>query len=120
MNFLRHLSKHDIYHSAIKMLTGMLQWDDLEGLPAWASWSSGEVHLPQSFCNLGSFKLALADLGGVASTITAMSPTLVLAFGLALKTAYNYNLPMMGKRTNVNTMPADAEDQILKILTWLM
>ena len=67
------------------MVKGHLRFDDVEGLPDWASWSSGAQYLPEPFYKSGGLELAITNIESVASEIDKMDPTLVLAFGLALQ-----------------------------------
>jgi hypothetical protein len=85
IKFLKGLSTHEQYKTACKTLKGRFNLDDIEGLPAWASWSFGGSNLPESFYEMGRLELAVADIGTVASSANAMEHTLVLAFGLALR-----------------------------------
>ena len=67
------------------MLKGHMKFEDIDQLPAWASWSSGASYLPASFYSLGGFELAITDIGTFASSAVDIPATLVLAFGLALR-----------------------------------
>jgi len=82
---LKGLSNHRHYKAAFKILKGRFLLDDIEGLPIWASWSSGDSNLPQSFYEVGGLELAVTDIGAVASRAESVEHTLVLAFGLALR-----------------------------------
>lgn len=95
--------------------------DDIEGLPVWASWSFGHSDLPKSFYEVGRLELAIADIGTVASSVSAMEHTLVLAFGLALRALASaresYDLPVEHpEMARAMGMIDDAEGRILSII----
>lgn len=109
--FLKGLLTHDDYKVACQMLKGSLSFNDINGLPVWASWSSGDANLPNSFFDGGGLELAITDIRTVTSSVNAMEPVVVLAFGLAscgLATAHESNL-----RSDI---PMDAEGRILQIV----
>lgn len=85
LSFLKGLSTDDRYKKAIGMLKGRMKFEDIDQLPAWASWSSGASYLPASFYSLGGFELAITDICTFTSSAVDMPATLVLAFGLALR-----------------------------------
>jgi hypothetical protein len=124
VSFLKGLSNHEQYQAACKMLKGSLSFDTINGLPVWASWSFGAPDLPQSFYEIGGLELAIADIGTVASSIDTIKPTLLLAFGLALRglsTGREINavtaLPMdRSEEVNANGLADDAEGRILGII----
>lgn len=102
-----------------------LRFDDINGLPEWASWSSGEEHLPDSFYDArGGIELAITDIGTVGSSVDTMEPTLVLAVGLALRgiaiSRENNDaadLPVDSSvRLEANALANDAEDRLLNIV----
>ena len=115
--FLKQLSSNEDYKVACKMLKGSLSFQDIDGLPDWASWSSGDRHLPDSlFEEEDSLELAITDIGAVASSVDHMEATLVLALGLvlrALNTAREANAVFsMPSDTKI----ADTEGQIVQTI----
>lgn len=83
--FLKSLSDDEQYRTLVRKLKGSLKFDDLPKLPAWSAWSYSQRFLPASFYTEGGFEIAITDIGSVASDTDAISPTLVLAFGLVLR-----------------------------------
>jgi hypothetical protein len=79
------LSSNEDYKVACKMLKRSLSFQDIDGLPDWASWSSGDRHLPDSLFEEEDLELAITDIGAVASSVDHMEATLVLALGLVLR-----------------------------------
>lgn len=114
---MKQLSSNEDYKVACKMLKGSLSFQDIDGLPDWASWSSGDRHLPDSlFEEEDSLELAITDIGAVASSVDHMEATLVLALGLvlrALNTAREANAVFsMPSDTKI----ADAEGRIVQTI----
>jgi hypothetical protein len=90
------------------MVRGRLNFNDIDGLPAWASWSSGEEYLPDSFYNdRGGIELAIADIGGVSSSVDSMEATLVLALGLALQ-----GIDTLRENNAASDLPADSDERL--------
>jgi len=83
--FLKSLSSKGSYEFLLKKLKGSLNFKDIDGLPAWASWSFSQWFLPESFYSIAGFELAVTDIGAVATSAKSLSPTLILAIGLVLR-----------------------------------
>ena len=124
LSFLKGLSTHDDYKAAFRMLKGSLTFDDIDGLPAWASWSSGSADLPAFFFDRRGLELAIANIATVASSIDAMEPTIILAFGLVLRgisTAREINANSdvsadAPERLRVHAINDDAEGRLLQTI----
>lgn len=124
LSFLKGLSTHDNYKAAFRMLKGSLSFDDIDGLPVWASWSSGSAELPASFFDRRGLELAVASIATVASSIDAMEPVIVLACGLVLRgisTAREINgrsdVPADApERLRMNAINDGAEARLLQII----
>lgn len=83
--FLSGLSDDKRYEAAFKMLKGRLKFEDVDGLPGWASWSFGDLYLPATFYSVDGLDLVGTAIENVASSLDSIPPGLVLAFGLALR-----------------------------------
>ena len=105
---------------ACKMLRGSLSFQDIDGLPDWASWSSGDSNLPESFFEDDRLELAITDIGTVASSIDRMEATLVLALGLALQALNTAQEANAVFGIPLNPKIADAEGQIVQTIQLTM
>lgn len=54
-------------------------------MPTWASWKYGEEYLPPSFHTLAGFTKDMDTISMVGIGANALSPGLLLAYGLALR-----------------------------------
>lgn len=83
--YLQGLAMDETYQALCRKLKGSLRFDDIDGLPAWASWSFSQDFLPESFYSNEGLELAITDIGAVVTSTRTVTPTLVLAFGLVLR-----------------------------------